>query len=225
MTAYVVAGRTPWNRETFDRHLRGLDGDWTFVATTDELAAALDASPRFVFFLHWSDLVPAAVTARYECVCFHMTELPYGRGGSPLQNLIVRGHDNTVVTAFRMVDELDAGPVYGTRPLSLDGSAQEIYVRAGQVSAELAAWIAAEEPSPTLQHGDVVSFRRRTPDQSEVPPDADLDAIYNHVRMLDADGYPHAFFDHGGLRYAFRNASRAGAQVEATVVITPIPEP
>jgi len=27
----------------------------------------------------------------YEIILFHMTDLPYGRGGSPLQNLIVRG--------------------------------------------------------------------------------------------------------------------------------------
>ncbi len=27
---------------------------------------------------------------KFECVCFHMTDVPYGRGGSPLQNLIIR---------------------------------------------------------------------------------------------------------------------------------------
>lgn len=225
MTSYVVAGRAPWNRETFDRHLRDLDGDWTFVSTTAELESAVEHSPRYVFFLHWSEIVPAALLDAHECVCFHMAALPYGRGGSPLQNLVVRGHRDTVVSAFRMVEELDAGPVYGTRPLSLDGSAEEIYLRAGRASAELAAWIASEEPSAVPQSGDVVSFRRRTPDQSAMPADADLDAAYDHIRMLDADGYPAAFVDHDGLRYTFRRATRSGGRVEADVVITPIPEP
>jgi len=37
-----------------------------------------------------------------------MTDVPYGRGGSPLQNLIVRGHTETKLTALRCVRDLDA---------------------------------------------------------------------------------------------------------------------
>lgn len=32
---------------------------------------------------------------------FHMTNFPYGRGGSPLQNLMKRGHHTTTITALR----------------------------------------------------------------------------------------------------------------------------
>ena len=56
-----------------------------------------------------------------------MTDLPYGRGGSPLQNLIIRGHKKTKISALRMVNELDAGPIYFKRSLSLNGNAQKIY--------------------------------------------------------------------------------------------------
>ena len=41
-----------------------------------------------------------------------MTDLPYGRGGSPLQNLIINGHKETMMSALRCVQELDAGPIY-----------------------------------------------------------------------------------------------------------------
>ncbi len=37
----------------------------------------------------------------------HMTDVPYGRGGSPLQNLIARGHTSTKLTAMRMTAEVD----------------------------------------------------------------------------------------------------------------------
>jgi methionyl-tRNA formyltransferase len=54
-----------------------------------EMLAALD--PRYVFFPHWSHRIDSAIFERFECVIFHMTDLPFGRGGSPLQNLIARG--------------------------------------------------------------------------------------------------------------------------------------
>ena len=41
-----------------------------------------------------------------------MTDLPYGRGGSPLQNLILKGKKTTKITAFKMIDKIDAGPIY-----------------------------------------------------------------------------------------------------------------
>ena len=60
----------------------------------------------------------------YNCVCFHMTAVPYGRGGSPLQNLIIQGFSSTLITALKMVKELDAGGVYTKRTRSLRLSAR-----------------------------------------------------------------------------------------------------
>lgn len=70
-----------------------------------------------------------------------MTDVPYGRGGSPLQNLILAGHADTQLTALKMVEEMDAGPVYAKRPLSLEGKAQDIYEKAGELSFSLNVWI------------------------------------------------------------------------------------
>ena len=77
---------------------------------------------RWVLVPHWSWIIPATIHERFEVVIFHMTDLPYGRGGSPLQNLIVRGHERTMISAIRCVEEMDAGPVYLKRELSLHGS-------------------------------------------------------------------------------------------------------
>lgn len=77
--------------------------------------------------------MPREITDNWECVVFHMTDLPYGRGGSPLQNLIVRGHKDTKISAVRMTEKLDGGPVYMKHALFLDGSAQEIFVRCSDI--------------------------------------------------------------------------------------------
>ena len=96
-------------------------GRWLLVTDAASLSAGLIQAlqPRYVFFPHWSWTVPDDVLAAAECVCFHMTDVPYGRGGSPLQNLVSRGHTETKLSALRMVPELDAGPVlYEARPVA-----------------------------------------------------------------------------------------------------------
>ena len=129
---FVVVGSKPWNSRVFHLTLRRLPGEWRFVAHRDELTIEKfeELDPRYVIFLHWSWRVAEEITTRWECICFHMTDLPYGRGGSPLQNLVLRGHQETVLTAFRMTEEIDAGPVYDKRSLSLSGNAEEILIRA-----------------------------------------------------------------------------------------------
>lgn len=181
--------------------------------------AALDTlAPRYIFFLHWIWKVPAEITSRVECVCFHMTDVPYGRGGSPLQNLILAGHDATKLTALRMTDEIDAGPVYLKDDLSLEGPAQEIYERAMGVAARLIERIVTDAPTPQPQVGTPTFFRRRRPDESAMPPLESPARVYDFIRMLDADGYPHAYLEHQGMRYEFDDASLEPSETGEQVV-------
>ncbi len=121
MTNYIVATVKPWNINTFERNRASLPGRWRLLTGKTELSMAnLEAlAPRYVFFPHWPWRVPSDILSAYECVCFHMTDLPFGRGGSPLQNLILSKHVTTKVTALRMTDEIDAGPIYLKRDLAL----------------------------------------------------------------------------------------------------------
>lgn len=218
---YVLATSRPWNLTHFAQARKDLPGSWLAVTTPDDLSALLErASPRYIFFPHWSHIVPAAIVERFECVCFHMTDLPYGRGGSPLQNLIIRGHRDTRISALRMTDVLDGGPIYQKRPLSLEGSAEQIFERAGASIIEMIAWIASNEPQPSPQEGQSVAFERRKPSQSRIAGITGADGLYDHIRMLDAPGYPRAFIEHEGWRMEFGEAELSGEAVEARVRIT-----
>jgi len=218
---YLFASSKPWHRSLSENLKQVSQDQIEWAHTPDELENVISSSSgiRYIFFLHWNWLVPAAIWNRYECVCFHMTDVPYGRGGSPLQNLIVRGHTDTVLTALRMVDEMDAGPVYRKQPLSLEGTAHEIYLRASEFSFEIADWMVANEPLPVPQSGDPVLFKRRKPAQSKLPVTGSVKQIYDHVRMLDAPTYPHAFLDHGEFRVEFSEARLDDEEVTATVRI------
>lgn len=221
MKRYLVAASRPWHRELFAERIGDLPGLWKYVpieaALTEELVA--EVQPRYIFFPHWSHIVPAGILGRAECVCFHMTDLPYGRGGSPLQNLIVRKHETTKLTALRMVEELDAGPIYAKRDLTLFGSAEEIYRRAGAITWDMIADIVENEPEPVPQTGEATLFRRRRPEDGDLAQATDIGEVHDYIRMLDAEGYPPAFLRHGGFTYEFANASLAGDVVDARVVI------
>lgn len=223
---YVVAGSKRWSRQVFDEVISGSSGRWYFVDSRDELTEdrLRDLSPRYVFFLHWSWKVPNEIVENYECVCFHMTDVPYGRGGSPLQNLIIRGHSGTKLSALRMTQDFDAGPVYLKKDLSLEGSAEEIYLRANYLAAQMIDLIIHEHPAPVNQEGEVVAFKRRKPEDSEISEVASVSSLYDFIRMLDAAGYPRAFIDHNGFRYEFSAANLHDGHIAADVIITPIEE-
>lgn len=175
--------------------------------------------PKYVFFPHWSYIVPSEVYDNYECVIFHMTDLPFGRGGSPLQNLVSRGIYQTKISALRCVRELDAGDIYMKRDLSLHGSAEEIYIRAAEITKEMIIEIIQTEPRPYAQTGEVVSFKRRRPEESDIGDLRELNLIFDYIRMLDADGYPKAFLETEHLRLEFARASLKDGHIKADVDI------
>jgi methionyl-tRNA formyltransferase len=215
---YVLATPKPWNLAAYSAARARLPGDWAVVTSPGDLTALLSrVSPRYIFFPHWSHIVPTDIVERYECVCFHMTDVPYGRGGSPLQNLIEQGHRDTKLTALRMTDVLDAGPVYLKRPLSLHGSAQDIFVRAADEVVDMIEWIVLHEPEPIAQEGLPTVFPRRSPAQSRLPPAAAAEQLYDHIRMLDAPGYPKAFVEECGWRLEFDRARLEDGVLEARV--------
>jgi methionyl-tRNA formyltransferase len=219
---YLVLGCKSWNRRLFDQTLRRLPGQWHFVSSAGELSYRFvnSLAPRYIFVLHWSWKVPEEIVTTFECVCFHMTDVPFGRGGSPLQNLIVRGFRETKLTALQMTREFDAGPMYLKEPLSLEGGAEEIYLRAGQLSAKMIDRIIREQMKPVAQQGEPVNFKRRKPAESKVGSPASLQELFDFIRMLDADGYPRAFLEHSGFRFELGRPALYEGRIVADVTIT-----
>jgi len=76
---------------------------------------------------------------RHGWVNLHFSVLPAWRGAAPVHHAILHGDDVTGATTFRIVKELDAGPVFGVatepvRPADTTGSLLE---RLATVGAEL----------------------------------------------------------------------------------------
>jgi len=218
---YVVAASSNWHLALLDNIRSRTKKKIHFIDQKEDLTVERlsEIKPRFVFFPHWSYLIKPAVHDNFECIIFHMTDVPFGRGGSPLQNLISRGIYETRVTALRCEQGLDAGPVYMKRPLSLYGTAQEIYMRAGLVIEDMIAAIVHEEPKPVPQSGEVVEFLRRKPEESDISGLRSLGKVFDYIRMLDAEGYPRAFLETDHLRFEFQRATRRVGSLVADVKI------
>ena len=217
----VIACCRPWCEKLAENLQRETGEKFAFVGSKTNLTVdTLERyEPKYVFFPHWSSIIPEEIYSRFECVIFHMTDVPYGRGGSPLQNLIIRGHKETKLSSLRCVKELDAGPIYLKEPLSLLGSAEEIYMRASALIEKMIQRIITENPHPVAQSGEVVEFKRRKPDEGDWSNARDLDQVYDMIRMLDADGYPKAFVGVGKYKLEFTRASRTLDGVYADVKI------
>jgi methionyl-tRNA formyltransferase len=222
---YIVATIKPWNIKVYNEIIKHYTGEWHLITEPSELTVEKIKliNPKFVFFPHWSHIVPNEILNITTCVCFHEADLPYGRGGSPLQNLISLGHRETVVTALKMSEELDAGPIYLKRPISLEGLAEEIFLRTAYVVAEMIKVIITENPIPFEQVGKPTLFKRRKPSESIIPEDKDnLIELYDHIRMLDAEGYPKAFLESGGFRFEISRPALKTSEILADVRITKI---
>ena len=175
--------------------------------------------PNYIFVLHWSEYIPKSIFENYETIIFHMTDLPYGRGGSPLQNLITRGHKSTTISAIRCTDKLDAGDIYHKVSLDLHGNAQEILERASVKIMKMINFILENKPNPTPQKGEVVLFKRRTPNESNIAFLSNINKIYDYIRMLDGEGYPPAFLETQNVRIEFSGAKLTDNTIDAKVKV------
>ena len=207
---YIVACSKPW----FDNEIENLainhNSRFYLINNKNDfnLEKIRNINPYYIFFPHWSYLIPKSIYKKYNCIIFHMTDLPFGRGGSPLQNLIVRGFSNTMISAIKCEKEIDSGDLFLKKPLNLNGDAEEIYLRAKNIIKKMIIQIVKENPKPYPQVGQITQFARRKPEEGDWSEARDLDEVFNYIRMLDAEGYPNAFINFGKFRLEFSRASR-----------------
>lgn len=175
--------------------------------------------PKYIFFPHWSYIISEELYKNFECVIFHMTDLPFGRGGSPLQNLIEKEIYETKISALKCVKEVDAGPIYLKKDFYLYGNAEEIYIRASKIIHEMIKEIISNTPTPLEQEGTPIIFKRRKSKESNIQNLKDLNKIYDFIRMLDAEGYPKAFIETEFLKFEFSRASFKSSKIIADVEI------
>ena len=109
--------------------------DPQFLARMREIAP--DCAPMVAY----GALLPQSLLdiPRHGWVNLHFSVLPAWRGAAPVQHAIMHGDDVTGASTFRVVAELDAGPVYGvvTEPVRSDDTTGQLLERLSHSGAEL----------------------------------------------------------------------------------------
>jgi len=154
-------------------------------------------SPDLILFYGWSWTIDEEIVESFNCIMLHPSALPKFRGGSPIQNQIIRGVRNSKLTLFLMKREMDSGDILEQGPLDLSGSIPEIFKRIELEGLRLTLKILKNGLIPVAQdESKATYFKRRTPEESEITIDellqSDSHYLYNKVRML-GDPYPNAF--------------------------------
>jgi methionyl-tRNA formyltransferase len=207
---YVVCAYREWNVKLFNEKFKILPHEFYLISSKDELTIdRLDAiDPEFIFFLDWSWIVPSEIFTRYKCIVFHAAPLPEFRGGSPIQNQIIRGIKETRLTAFIMDGGIDTGDILIQENLSLEGHLKDIFNRISKLSYRMVVKIIEGKYSAKKQEGKGSKYRRRKPEESELKTrdmEKPLEWIYDFIRMLE-DPYPNAFIVVGAKKIAFKKA-------------------
>jgi len=217
---YVVASSRDWFQK-LDKSENYKSLDVIEISNKEDLTIEFleEIQPRYIFFPHWNWIVPEKIFNNYECVVFHTAPLPYGRGGSPIQNLILNGYNKSPVNALRMTDCLDGGPIYNSLEISLEGTIDQIFEKIAVVTEKLILSVISAEPIPKEQEGKIVTFKRLKREDNKLPLDVNANELFDRIRMVDGKDYPKAFIEHGPYTLEFFDAELCNSKLTAKVNI------
>ncbi|MDR2137084.1 MAG: hypothetical protein LBO68_02230 [Synergistaceae bacterium] len=87
--------------------------------------------PDLMFVIDFGQVIrePFLNGPRYGCLNIHPSLLPRWRGAAPVQRALMNGDGKTGVTVFRLVEEMDAGPILAQVevPITLETTSEELF--------------------------------------------------------------------------------------------------
>ncbi|WP_037814613.1 MULTISPECIES: methionyl-tRNA formyltransferase [unclassified Amycolatopsis] len=177
-------------------------GDPAFLARLRELEPDVCPVVAYGALLPQSALdIPA-----HGWVNLHFSLLPAWRGAAPVQAAIRAGDEMTGASTFRIVKELDAGPVFGvvTEPIGPDDTSGVLLGRLAQSGAHLLVSTVDGIEDGTLraveQPGEGMSYAPKvTVEDARVSFADPASAVDRHIRSVTPD--PGAWAEFRGERF------------------------
>lgn len=161
---------------------------------------------ELLFLISCAEIVDPAVRSRYRfTLVIHASDLPEGRGWSPLVWQIIEGRNDITVTLLEAEDKVDTGAIWHQFQLHFAGHELVDEINAALFEAETALMdfavdhFAAVAPRPQDDR-QATYYRRRTPEDSRIDPTRSIAEQFNLLRVADPGRYP-AFLEYLGQRY------------------------
>ena len=189
----------PYGKE-LEARLRAAGHDARYVTRKQEIAAG-----DVCFLLSCVRIVePEYLGRNRHNIVVHASDLPQGKGFSPLQWQILEGKQAIVVTLIEAVQAVDAGPAYIRSNLEFDGTElhDELRQKLGSRIVEMCIQYAAAGDSlaPVPQQGAESFYRKRTESDDELDPNKSILEQFSHLRIADNERFP-LYFRHLGHKY------------------------
>jgi methionyl-tRNA formyltransferase len=164
---------------------------------------------------------PLLSAPRLGWINLHFSLLPRWRGAGPVQHAIIAGDELTGASVFRLVEELDAGDVYGqfTQSIGAHETAGELLESLAEGGAELLLRVTEAMADGTAraeaQRGDVTLAPKLTLDDGRIDWTADVGTIDRLIRGVTPE--PGAFTTIDGTRFKVLRAvpARGAAPLQA----------
>jgi methionyl-tRNA formyltransferase len=128
----------------------------------------------------------------------HPSLLPRWRGAAPIQSALLAGDHETGVSIMRLVEALDAGPIFAQArvPIAAEDDYLSLEPRLATLGAELLVQTLADWPEPWAQPEAGVTFSRRLErEDGRIDWTRPAVAIWQQVRALRAWPRAFTFFD------------------------------
>lgn len=137
-------------------------------------------------------------------IVVHPSELPKGKGFSPLAWQILEGKNKITLSLFEAVEEVDSGDIYLQDQLCLEGHElnEEIKDMQGRKTIDLILRFITIYPkiSGKKQIGKETFYKRRKAKDLEIDPKKSIEEQFNLFRIADNERYP-IFFNFKNIRY------------------------
>lgn len=170
-----------------------------------ESSDILSANGWINFLLGLTKRLPNSIlTLHKHNLVIHESDLPQGKGFSPMSWQILEGKNSIPFCLFEATEEIDSGPIWLKETVQLNGSelASEWRDIQGKVTIELCLRFIDEYPSlkPLAQKGKGSFYSRRLAKDSKLDVNKTIYEQFNLLRIVDNERYP-AFFEINGNKY------------------------
>jgi len=162
------------------------------------------------FFLGCSEIVGRDILNRNKNnLIVHESNLPKGKGWSPLSWQVLEGKNRVVVTLFEAEDDVDSGEIYLQDTIELQGHelVDELRKKQAEKTIDLCKEFVNEYPEvlnkSRTQKGSSTFYQRRAPVDSMLDPNKTIVEQFNLLRIVDNDRYP-AYFNWLGQDYIMK---------------------
>lgn len=188
--------------------LRELERKNHIVRWTHNVESVL--SGDLVFYLGCGQIVPSDILEKNKHnLVVHESDLPQGKGWSPLTWQILEGKSDIPIVLFEAAERVDSGVIYLKEPMHFKGTELVEELRATQADATFKLCLEFINNYPDIidkavsQEGESSYYHRRTPEDSRLDPDKTIREQLNLLRVVDNERYP-AFFELNGKRYLLK---------------------